>query len=183
VRRIEALTGAPAETWIAAQLALLDSAAAALKSSPRELDARLQALLEERREQQRRIDALQAQLAMGGGEDAAERIQEINGVKVVCIRRDRADAKAMRMVVDQWKRKLGSGIVLVGGAGGGKATLIAGVTGDLAARYHAGRMMQALAPLLGGHGGGRAELAQGGGGKVAALEEAMAAMPRWVAAA
>ncbi|MGR3985332.1 MAG: alanine--tRNA ligase [Gammaproteobacteria bacterium] len=182
VRRIEALTGAPAEAWIAAQLALLDSAAAALKAAPRDLDARLQALLDERREQQRRIDALQSQLETGGG-GGDERIEEINGVKVVCIRRDRADAKTMRMVVDRWKQKLGSGIVLVAGVSEGKATLIAGVTGDLTARYHAGRLVESLAPLLDGRGGGRADLAQGGGGKIAALDDAMAAAARWVAAA
>ncbi|MDA7991230.1 MAG: DHHA1 domain-containing protein, partial [Gammaproteobacteria bacterium] len=124
-----------------------------------------------------------AQLAAGGAGGEPERVEEINGVKLVSIRRDRADVKTMRMLVDKWKQKLGSGIVLVAGASDGKATVIAGVTGDLAARYHAGRLVETLASLLDGRGGGRAELAQGGGGKVAALDDALAEAPRWVAAA
>ena len=183
VRRIEALTGARAEAWIAEQLGQLEAAAAAVKAPPRELPSRLQTLLEERRTQQRRIDELQAQLAQGGAGGEPERVEEINGVKLVSIRRDRADVKTMRMLVDKWKQKLGSGIVLVAGASDGKATVIAGVTGDLAARYHAGRLVETLASLLDGRGGGRAELAQGGGGKVAALDDALAEAPRWVAAA
>ncbi|MDA8015212.1 MAG: alanine--tRNA ligase [Gammaproteobacteria bacterium] len=183
VRRIEALTGARAEAWIAEQLGQLEAAAAAVKAPPRELPSRLQTLLEERRTQQRRIDELQAQLAAGGAGGEPERVEEINGVKLVSIRRDRADVKTMRMLVDKWKQKLGSGIVLVAGASDGKATVIAGVTGDLAARYHAGRLVETLASLLDGRGGGRAELAQGGGGKVAALDDALAEAPRWVAAA
>ena len=73
VRRIEALTGARAEAWIAEQLGQLEAAAAAVKAPPRELPSRLQTLLEERRTQQRRIDELQAQLAAGGagGEPSA----------------------------------------------------------------------------------------------------------------
>ncbi|MDA7962691.1 MAG: alanine--tRNA ligase, partial [Gammaproteobacteria bacterium] len=140
VRRIEAKTAEGAEDWISEQLGYLGDAAFSVRASPRQLPSRLEALLEGSRAQQRRIDELQAQLAAGGAGGEPERVEEINGVKLVSIRRDRADVKTMRMLVDKWKQKLGSGIVLVAGASDGKATVIAGVTGDLAARYHAGRL-------------------------------------------
>lgn len=180
VRRIEALCGAWAEEWISRQLALLDDAASALKSPPERLGERLKALLDSQRAQCRQIQSLQGNLAARGGAVSA-REEEVNGVKVVAIRQDQADAKTMRMAVDQWKRKLGSGIVLIAGVNENKVIMIAGVTGDLAARYPAGQLIRALAPLVEGSGGGKPELAQGGGSKVGAVAEAMAALYRWVA--
>ena len=179
VRRIEALSGVDAEAWIAQQLALLEDTATALKSTPAQVAHKVKSLLEAERRQQREIQSLQGKLAAGGG--ASETLKEVNGVKVVTIRQDRAGAKTMRMAVDQWKRQLGSGVVLVAGVHENKATLIAGVTGDLAGRYHAGHLIGALAPLVGGVGGGKPELAQGGGGKVEGVDAAMAAAYRWVA--
>ncbi len=186
VRRIEALGGGDAERWVARQLALLEDAAAALKSPPEEMRRRLDALLDGQREQRRRIQSLQGELATGGhaadaGAAAGATVREVNGVRVVAIRRDDADAPAMRAAVDQWKRKLGSGVVLVAGVHAGKATLIAGVTADLAARYPAGGLIETLAPLVGGRGGGKAELAQGGGGKVEGVDAAVDGVYRWVA--
>ncbi|MDD9812242.1 MAG: alanine--tRNA ligase [Gammaproteobacteria bacterium] len=180
VRRIEALCGAHAERWVAAQLALLDAAAAAVKSTPRELHLRLQTMLDERRALQQRIDALQAQLVSGGGD--AARVEDINGVQLVAMRADDADAKTMRMTVDQWKQKLGSGIVLVTGVSGGKVTLVAGVTADLAGKYHAGRLIAGAAQAVDGRGGGKAEFAQGGGARVEAVAQAAEEFCRAVAA-
>jgi len=60
--------------------------------------------------------------------------------------------------------------------------LVAGVTADLAGQYHAGRLIEAVAPVVDGRGGGRAELAQGGGARVEAVDDAVEAAARWVAA-
>ena len=182
IRRIDALTSACAEEWVAQQLSLLNAAASTLKSTPQQVEARLKSLLTEQREQQLQIQSLQAKLAGGGGGGTSlnESVKEINGVKVVAIRQDLADAKTMRRAVDQWKRQLGSGIVLVAGVNEDKVTLMAGVTGDLVARYHADELIRALLPLVEGCGGGKPELAQGGGSKVAAVEQVMAAVYRWV---
>ena len=184
VRRIEALCGARAEEWISAQLAILDEAASALKSPPERIGERLKSLLDSQRTQSRQIQSLEGTLTLigaAGDGGVAAREEEVNGIKVVAIRQDQTDAKTMRMAVDHWKIKLGSGIVLVAGVNENKVIMIAGVTDDLAARYPAGLLIRALAPLVEGSGGGRPELAQGGGGKVGAVAEAMDAMYRWVA--
>ncbi|MDD9857043.1 MAG: alanine--tRNA ligase, partial [Gammaproteobacteria bacterium] len=188
VRRIEALSGGAAEDWIVRQLGRLDAAAAALKSPPENLPERVQTLLDSQREMQKQIQSLQAMLAAGGGNGGAPQVKEIAGlhggrtVKLAAIRTDGTDARAMRMTVDQWKQRLGSGIVLVAGAHQGKVALVAGVTADLAGQYHAGRLIEAVAPVVDGRGGGRAELAQGGGARVEAVDEAVEAAARWVAA-
>jgi len=103
-------------------------------------------------------------------------------VKLATIRAEDTDAKTMRMTVDQWKAKLGRGIVFAAGAHGGKAVLVAGVTGDLAGRYHAGRLLAIAAAAVDGRGGGKAEFAQGGGARVEAIDDAVAAFKRAVEA-
>jgi len=190
VRRIEALSGPAAEDWIARQLGHLGAAAAALKSPPENLPERVQALLDNNREKEKQIQALQAKLAAGAGDGGAPQVKEIAAigadagvVKLAAIRQDDTDAKTMRMAVDQWKRRLGSGIVLVAGVHQGKVALVAGVTADLAGQYHAGRLVAAVAQVVDGRGGGRPQLAQGGGARVEAVDEAVEAAYRWVAEA
>jgi len=59
----------------------------------------------------------------------------------------------------------------------GKVALIAGVTKDLTGKVHAGKLMQALAPMVGGKGGGRPDLAEAGGKDTAALKSALLSIP------
>lgn len=178
VRRIEAVTGAYAEEWIRQQLAHLSKAVALIKSSPEQLGNRLQALLDGQRKQHKQIEALNVQLAAYGG---GAQVDEINGVKVVAVRQNEADAKTMRSIIDRWKQKLESGIVLVAGEHENKVVMIVGITSDLAIQYHAGRLMAALTPVVNGHGGGQAEFAQGGGSRVASVDQLVPVMHRWVA--
>ena len=178
IRRLEALSGACAENWVATQLAYLDSLAQTLKTQPARVGQKLETLLANQRAQSKQIQSLQDKLATGG--DASEAVQQVNGINVVALRQDDADAKTLRRAVDQWKQKLGSGVVLVAGANADKVTLIAGVTADLAQQYRADALIAQLAPLVGGSGGGKPDLAQGGGGKPEALPDALRQVPRWV---
>ena len=86
----------------------------------------------------------------------------------------------MRLVVDQWRNKLQSGVVLVAGANNGKVTLIAGVSQDLSEQLPAGKLMSEISPLVDGKGGGRPDLAQGGGNNVQGIAQAIEATYKWV---
>jgi len=79
----------------------------------------------------------------------------------------------LRQFADQYKDKIGSGVVVLGAAIDGKAALIATVTKDLAGKIHAGNIIKQLAAQVGGTGGGRPDMAQGGGPDVAALSGAL----------
>ena len=178
VRRIEAVTGIGAEQEINKQLDTLGEASQALKVAPEQLSERLIVLLDNQKEQQRQIQKLQAKLATGGSADDV--VSEVNGVKVATVRQDDADVKTMRITVDQWKNKLGSGVVVVAGANSGKVTLIAGVSKDLVATYPAGKLVSHIAPIVGGKGGGKPELAQGGGTDESQIDKALSAVKDWL---
>jgi alanyl-tRNA synthetase len=84
-------------------------------------------------------------------------------------------------VVDAIRDRLGSGVVVVGGAADGKVSLVAAVTRDLTKRYHAGKLIQTVAQVVGGGGGGRPDLAQAGGKDPARLDEALALVHELIA--
>jgi alanyl-tRNA synthetase len=184
VRRIEALTGAAAEAYLAEEEDLLRQAAGALRTSPTELPARVASLVEDRRRLERELADLRRALASGGGgptttAPAAAKIGDVafDG-RVV----DDVPGRELRSLADDLKRRIGSGIVAVVSRDDGKAAIVVGVTDDLTARFDAVGLVRAGAEILGGKGGGgRPDMAQAGGPDAARAEEALEAVRRALA--
>jgi alanyl-tRNA synthetase len=84
--------------------------------------------------------------------------------------------KDLPALVDQFKDRIGSGVVLLIADAGGKAAVAAGVTKDLTDRVSAVDVLRSAVPLLGGKGGGgRPDMAQGGGASADNADAAIAA--------
>ena len=178
VRRIEALAGDGALKYVLDQSASLTRVAQLFRTSPGQIEDKASQMQRRLKELERKVEQLQAQLAAGGATDQfEERIQEVNGIKLLVTRHDGVAVKGLRVVLDRLRDKLGSGVVVIGGVHEGKVTLLAGVTRDLVNTYHAGRLISVLAPMVGGKGGGKADMAQGGGSDASALDAALAAAP------
>jgi len=90
------------------------------------------------------------------------------------------DTKALREAMDRLKQQLGDAVILLAGTNGGKAALVAGVSGAGAGRINAGELLAHVASQTGGKGGGRPDMAQGGGEDGPALVAALTAVPVWV---
>jgi alanyl-tRNA synthetase len=131
---------------------------------------------------EKEIAQLKEKLASGSGRDmAAEALTIGNGVKLVAVSVEGADAAALRTAVDQLKNKLGSAAVVLGSvAADGKVLLIAGVTADLTGKVRAGDLVNHVALQVGGKGGGRADLAQAGGTDPSRLEAALESVGDWL---
>jgi alanyl-tRNA synthetase len=183
VRRIEALTGAAAEAYMAEEEELLHQAAGALRTSPAELPARIASLVEERRKLERELAEARRALASGGGQAATSAATEIGDVAFDGRVVDDVPGRELRSLADDLKRRIGSGIVAVVSRDDGKAAIVVGVTDDLTARFDAVGLVRAGAEVLGGKGGGgRADMAQAGGPDAARAEEALDAVRRALAA-
>jgi alanyl-tRNA synthetase len=174
VRRIEALTGLGALAWLRNQERALQEAAQLLRVTPAELPARVEKLLEERREKERELESLRASRRGAASKDLGAAAREVAGVRLVTARVEGADGKSLRGMVDELRARLGSGIVLLAAEEGGRVALALGVTPDLVSRHRAGDLIREVALVVGGKGGGRPDFAQAGGSEPARLDAAFA---------
>jgi alanyl-tRNA synthetase len=178
VRRIEALTGEAARQWLTDREAKLREAAAALKSSPDEVPARIAALVDERKRLERELADAKKALAMGGGgKSEGPAPEEVNGHTFLGQIAEGFDPKGLRAAVDEMKKKLGSGIGALVAVNDGRASVAVGVTDDLSGQVSAVELVKAAVAALGGQGGGgRPDMAQGGGPNGDKAEEALQAI-------
>jgi len=182
VRRIEALTGAAAEAHVAREQALLREAATVLKAAPADLPARVLSLIEERRRLERDLTEARRLAATGGGGGPPQTAKDLGGVKFAGRAVDNVPAKELKSLADDLKRDVGSGVVAVVARADGKASLVVGVTDDLAGRFNAVELVRVGAEALGGKGGGgRPDMAQAGGPDAAKAADALSAIERAVA--
>jgi alanyl-tRNA synthetase len=184
VRRIEALTGEAARQWVVGREEALKSVAFALKTAPEDVEARVTTLLDERKRLERELAEAKKQLALSGGGGAAPSAdEEIGGVKFSGQVLQGMDPKALRGLLDEAKKRLGSGVAAIVAVNDGRATVAAGVTDDLVAKVSAVDLVRAAVAAVGGQGGGgRPDMAQGGGPDGEKADEALAAVRELLAA-
>ena len=178
VRRIEALTGAAAEAYVADTQSVLSDAAATLKVTPEKVSERVAALIDERRRLERELTEARKALATGGGGGApAGEWREIGGIKFAAQKVADVPAKELKGMVDALKTQLGSGVAAMIGVADGKASVVVGVTEDLTDRIDAVALVRAGSAAVGGKGGGgRPDMAQAGGPDGGKADAALAAI-------
>ncbi|MBT4987652.1 MAG: alanine--tRNA ligase [Proteobacteria bacterium] len=181
VRRLEALTGEAARMYGVNESDTLSRISTLLKTGRSDVEDRAVSLVGRVRELERKIEQLQGQLATGGsGQDPVAEAVDVNGVKLLIKRYDDTEIKGLRTILDRLRDRVTSGIIVIGGAKDGKASLLVSVSKDLVDRYNAGKLVSALAAMVGGKGGGRPDSAQGGGPDVGAIDDALAAAQEWI---
>ena len=174
VRRIEALTGTGARQHLAAQNARMRDLSSALRVKPEDVVERVKTLLDERKVMDKQLADAKRQAALSGSGGAtsngdagapASAIRTIGKVQLLARTVQGLNPKDLRSLVDDGKKQIGSGIVvIVGVTDDGKAGLAIGVTDDLVKTYSAVDLVKVGSDALGGKGGGgRPDMAQAGG--------------------
>jgi alanyl-tRNA synthetase len=181
VRRIEAMTGAGAMEWIDSNQRALSDLAGMLRSTPDQAAAKVEQLLKQNKELEKKLATAKHALITGQGSDQEDNVREIAGIKVLVSRMDGVDAKSMRDAVDRAKDKLQNAIVLFASVDDGKVRLAAGVTKNNTDKIKAGDLIKPVAEQVGGKGGGRPDFAQAGGNDPSKLDQALNSVPDWVA--
>ncbi len=180
VRRIEAVTGVAAETWVADQERMLREAADVLRTGPAELPGRIASLQEDRRKLEREIVELRKKLATGGGGSAgpaASQAKTISGIKFDGRVLADVPGKDLKSIADEMKKQIGSGVIALVSTSDGKANVVVGVTDDLTGRISAVDLVRSGSAAVGGKGGGgRPDMAQAGGPDGGKAAEALAAI-------
>jgi alanyl-tRNA synthetase len=180
VRRIEAVTGQQALTWINRSERQLQHIAGQLKTDRGGVEERVGQLLERTRSLEKELERLKGKLASSQGDDLVNQAVDIQGVKVLAAQLEATDSKGLRDTLDQLKNKLGSSAIVLATVQGDKVSLVAGVSKDQTQAIKAGELVNVVAQQVGGKGGGRPDMAQAGGNQPQALPAALASVPEWV---
>ncbi|HUW34716.1 MAG TPA: alanine--tRNA ligase, partial [Planctomycetota bacterium] len=173
VRRIEAVTGPAALHVFEKQAEILERVCAELGAPADRLVDRAAKLVAENKD-------LRKELAAHKQKSGAEMIDEIirgaakvNGHDLVVGELPESDMNALRAAADIFRKKVSSGVLVLGSGLAGRVSLVAAVTKNLTDRVSATSIINGIAPIVGGGGGGRPDMAQAGGKDPSKLPEAL----------
>ncbi len=171
IRRIEAFTGKAAFDYLRQKSNELAKISDTLKTdNPYE---RVGKLLEDIKAVDKDMEALKSKMASQSSSSIVDNAKEIDGLKVLVHRFDNLEQKDLRVLADNVRDRLGSGIIVLASVKDGQASMVAMVTNDLVKRFSAGDILKKVASTAGGRGGGKAEMAQGGTKEIERLDKAL----------
>jgi len=177
LRRIEAITGREAETFIDQRLSDLQKTAEYLDTELDGVMDKAYSLVIERDKEHKRALFLERELARKEVEsllDKEDVVDEVNGINVLSVEIPSASQQVLRDMTDFARDKLKSAVVVMGTASAEGAIFQAAVTPDLVAKgYSAANIVKQVAKVTGGGGGGTASFAQAGGKYTDKLDEAL----------
>ena len=175
VRRIEALTSKGLTKYYNDLETKLREAAKLLKATPDNLGDKIANLLAENKALHSEIDSLKSKMAQEAAGDVMNNVKEVAGVKLLAAEIAGVDMNGLRDLGDQFKEKLGDGVVVLASGNDGKVSLMVTATdGAMKKGAHAGNLIKAIAKCVGGGGGGRPNMAQAGGKNPAGIADALA---------
>lgn len=174
VRRIEALSGASAESLIQSELSQLRTARELLKN-PKELGKSIESLQDEVTALRKKLEALENQQLAVMAEGLATDSQSINGLSFIGKSVEVSSMDALRKLAGDTLRKIGDGVVILTTIAGGKATVAIALSEAAQAKgLDAGKLIkEQVAGLIKGGGGGQKGLATAGGQDAAGLPQAI----------
>ncbi len=180
VRRIEAVVGEQAVSWVQQQSARADNLASLLKTAIEDVPDKVTQLVQRVKLLEKENTRLETKLASSSGQSLSDKAVEVNGITVLATELPSGDMKILRTTMDQLKSSLDNAVILLAGIDGDKVRLVAGVSKSITQIYNAGDLVNHIAVQVGGRGGGRADLAQAGGTNVSKLPQAIDSVNAWV---
>ena len=180
VRRVEAVTGGNALTYLQSLESTVQAAASSLKANPTELQYRIGQVLENVKTLEKEVAALKGKLASSQGDELMLQAVDVKGIKVLAARLEGADAKTLRDTMDKLKDKLKTAVIVLAAVDGDKVQVAAGVTLNSIGKIKAGELVNFVAQQVGGKGGGKADMAMAGGTDASKLPEALKSVQAWV---
>ena len=180
IRRVEAIAGDRALTYLQKLDAQVNQLAVSLKATPNDLAQRITQLQEHARSLEKELERLGSKLAASQGDELLSKAVEVKGIRILAAQLEGADAKVLRETLDQLKNKLKSAAIVLASVQDGKVQLAAGVTSDAIAKVKAGDLVNHVAQQVGGKGGGKPDMAMADGTDPKGLPAALNSVQAWV---
>lgn len=177
VRRITAFTGINLMTYLNQNEATVKFIASVLKTSDTDLDARVNAVVNELKEKDKEIHKLNEELTRLKSAQMFNDYIDVDGLELYVAKIDSTTPDALRSMGDDLKNKGDNVVAVVAGINGEKANIVA-VCGKnaIAKGVKAGDLVREIAKLAGGGGGGRPDSAMAGAKDISKLDSAIGAV-------
>jgi alanyl-tRNA synthetase len=149
----------------------------ALKARPEELPDRVNDMVERLRVAEKALEQTRIARLLSEGAQLAADAADVNGVRLISLRVDGADAGDVRTMALNLRSRVSQeqpGAAVLIGVKDGKVAVVA-ATNDRARERgaKANDLLAAVMPLVGGRGGGKDDVAQGGGSDTTRIDEAL----------
>jgi alanyl-tRNA synthetase len=164
-RRIEAVAGQAAVDFVRSHEEKLAAAASKIGVPLSQLDQKLDSLLAQKAETEKKLKAYEQRAAAALATELAAKAVSKDGLPYVSSVVTVEAPEALRELGSQVLGKLGEGVVVLGAAfGADKVSLVAFASpAAIKAGHQAGKIIGTLTAQLGGKGGGKPDFAMGGG--------------------
>ncbi|GAA4609964.1 alanine--tRNA ligase [Actinoallomurus liliacearum] len=186
VRRVEALVGIDAFRYLAKESVLVAQLSEQLKTRREELPERISGVVTRLREAEKELEKVRSQQVLQVAGELAGGAEDIGGVGFVAHRvPDGTSADDLRRLAMDVRGRLPGrpAVVIIAGVPKDRPVIVVATSDEARARgLRAGALVGVAAKVLGGGGGGKDDLAQGGGANPGAIDEALGAVRRTVAA-
>ena len=174
IRRIEAVAGKAALDVFQNYNNLIGEISSEMRVSSENLKDRITSLIADKKILEKQIINLNKKLNTSDISETGTQSSLINDVKIVSKVLNAMPPKELKGLVDEIKKDIVTGIVIVISTLDKKASIVVGVTEDITNKYDAVEFTKAAVEILDGKGGGgRPDMAQGGGPNYQKTEEAI----------
>jgi alanyl-tRNA synthetase/REP element-mobilizing transposase RayT len=172
IRRIEAVAGLRAYDKTREDAALIASVAGKINAPVADMEKKIESLLAQQKDLEKQLHAGRQKQAAETARGLVAKASTAGVVPSIVENLGAADGDFLQSAADALKGQF-KGVIVLAGTANGAVALVAAVSPEFTAKFQAGKIMQAIAPILGGKGGGRPDNARGGGKDVAKIDEAL----------
>ncbi|CAN2201897.1 AlaS Alanyl-tRNA synthetase [Candidatus Nanopelagicaceae bacterium] len=179
VRRVEALVGADAYSFLAREHILLNSLTDLIKGARvEELPERIQGLLDKIKEVEKELAALRSAQALASVDSLAATAVTFGETSLIAgLLPDGVSGDDLKKIALELRSRSANSVVALISASGGRPVLVATASDAArAAGIKAGELVKIGSTILGGGGGGKDDFAQGGGVDASKSREALEAI-------
>jgi alanyl-tRNA synthetase len=175
VRRIEALTGHRAESYVNERLSLIKELDTLLKS-PKDLIKSVESLIKERQDLTKTLEVLNNEKARTIKKDILDAREEIGPINLIVYQGSFPNNDSIKQLAFELKNEIDDLLLVIGGDVAGKPNLTVMISDNLVKEYdlNAGQMIRELARHIKGGGGGQPFYATAGGKDVNGVKDALA---------
>ncbi len=174
VRRIEGVSGKFALLHVKETEELLNTASVMLKTSPKELPKKIESIMIEFKDVQKKIEELKMKTILSNLDKIVADSLVINGTNIIAVKLNDMDAEALRCACDAIKARLSDSVAILASEYDGKANIVVSASGKAVEKgINSAVIVKKAAGIVNGGGGGKADMAQAGGKKPEKIDEAL----------